>query len=157
VKPCMSEERHVSGGIRTTGAPAYARGPDELARAWAVLRRRCDSVLVQEYIEGVGTGYFAIAEHGRVRAEFAHRRLRDVRPTGSGSALRISVPVDPLIAESSRRLLADLEWHGVAMVEFRERPDGTPVFLEVNGRFWNSLPLAIYAGVNFPGLLAEMA
>ncbi len=43
------------------------------------------------------------------------------------------------------------------MVEFRQRADGTPVFLEVNGRFWNSLPLAIYAGVDFPGLLAEMA
>jgi hypothetical protein len=31
------------------------------------------------------------------------------------------------------------------------------VFLEVNGRFWNSLPLAVYAGVDFPALLAELA
>jgi hypothetical protein len=43
------------------------------------------------------------------------------------------------------------------MVEFRKRTDGTPVFLEVNGRFWNSLPLAVYAGVDFPALLARMA
>ena len=42
------------------------------------------------------------------------------------------------------------------MVEFRVRPDGTPVFLEVNGRFWNSLPLAVYAGADFPALLARM-
>ena len=33
----------------------------------------------------------------------------------------------------------------------------TPVFLEVNGRFWNSLALAIHAGVDFPGLVAELA
>jgi hypothetical protein len=31
------------------------------------------------------------------------------------------------------------------------------VFIEVNGRFWHSLPLACYAGVDFPLLLAEMA
>jgi hypothetical protein len=43
------------------------------------------------------------------------------------------------------------------MVEFRVRADGTPVFLEVNGRFWNSLALAVYAGADFPALLAQMA
>jgi predicted ATP-grasp superfamily ATP-dependent carboligase len=43
------------------------------------------------------------------------------------------------------------------MVEFRVRADGTPVFLEVNGRFWNSLPLAVCAGADFPAMLAEMA
>jgi predicted ATP-grasp superfamily ATP-dependent carboligase len=29
--------------------------------------------------------------------------------------------------------------------------------MEVNGRFWHSLPLACYAGVDFPALLARMA
>lgn len=43
------------------------------------------------------------------------------------------------------------------MVEFRLRADGVPVFLEVNGRFWNSLPLAVYAQADFPALLASMA
>jgi hypothetical protein len=43
------------------------------------------------------------------------------------------------------------------MVEFRQTPDGPPIFMEVNGRFWNSLPLACYAGADFPALLAQMA
>jgi predicted ATP-grasp superfamily ATP-dependent carboligase len=43
------------------------------------------------------------------------------------------------------------------MVEFRQRPDGTLTFLEVNGRFWNSLALAVYAGVDFPALTAALA
>src|SRR5205814_3735443 len=64
---------------------------------------------------------------------------------------------DPLIRQAALSILEKLRWHGVAMVEFRKQADGTPVFLEVNGRFWNSLPLAIYAGVDFPSLLAEMA
>jgi len=83
--------------------------------------------------------------------------LRDVRPTGSGSALRVSAPLDSRVRDAGRAVLQALDWHGVAMVEFRVRRDGTPVFLEVNGRFWNSLPLAIYAGVDFPAMLAEIA
>jgi hypothetical protein len=43
------------------------------------------------------------------------------------------------------------------MVEFRQVAGKAPVFMEVNGRFWNSLPLACYAGMDFPALLARMA
>ena len=43
------------------------------------------------------------------------------------------------------------------MVEFRQTAGAPPVFMEVNGRFWNSLPLACYAGADFPALLAQMA
>ena len=43
------------------------------------------------------------------------------------------------------------------MVEFRIRQDGTPVLLEVNGRFWNSLALAIYAGADFPNWQINLA
>src|SRR5207253_3587624 len=87
----------------------------------------------------------------------AHRRIRDVRPTGSGSAVRESVAPEPGLREAALAILGSLRWRGVAMVEFRVKADGTPVFLEVNGRFWNSLPLAVYAGADFPALLAEMA
>jgi predicted ATP-grasp superfamily ATP-dependent carboligase len=44
------------------------------------------------------------------------------------------------------------------MVEFKlDRRDGIPKLMEINGRFWNSLPLAIAAGVDFPFLLYQMA
>jgi predicted ATP-grasp superfamily ATP-dependent carboligase len=43
------------------------------------------------------------------------------------------------------------------MVEYRKQPGSPAVFMEVNGRFWHSLPLACYAGVDFPALLARMA
>ena len=38
------------------------------------------------------------------------------------------------------------------MVEFRDDGIGEPCLMEVNGRFWNSLQLAIDAGVDFPRL-----
>jgi predicted ATP-grasp superfamily ATP-dependent carboligase len=155
LKPATSFE-HAHGTVSTTGAPVYARNPDELIEAWRDLTRRASSILIQEFVVGRGAGYFALMRHGVPLVEFAHRRIRDVRPTGSGSAVRESVAMDARIRTASRRMLAALQWHGVAMVEYRIRPDGEPVFLEVNGRFWNSLPLAIAAGVDFPRLLVEL-
>ncbi len=157
LKPRSSEEVSVGGRVLSTGAPRYASNAAEFLTAYEEMRLRCSEILVQEFIAGTGAGYFALMHEGDLRAEFAHRRIRDVRPTGSGSAVRESVMPEPKIREASLRILEALKWHGVAMVEFRQRVDGTPVFLEVNGRFWNSLPLAIYAGVDFPGLLAELA
>jgi predicted ATP-grasp superfamily ATP-dependent carboligase len=157
LKPRSSEEVSAAGKVRSTGAPVYARDPQEILAAFAELGERCSSVLVQEYVEGSGAGYFALMNQGELRTEFAHRRIRDVRPTGSGSAVRASVRPDPRVREAALAILRELGWHGVAMVEFRVRPDGTPVFLEVNGRFWNSLPLAVYAKADFPALLAAIA
>ncbi len=155
LKPAMS---HEAGDrtMRSTGAPAYAVDAASFLEAWRLTSSRAHAMLVQEFVAGSGAGYFALVRHGSPIVEFAHRRIRDVRPTGSGSAVRESVALDPVMRDASRRLLAALEWHGVAMVEFRVRPDGTPVFLEVNGRFWNSLPLAIAAGVDFPRYLVEL-
>ncbi len=157
LKPKSSNERSPDGSTRATGRPSYARDAKEAMAAYQQMSSRCTAVLVQEFVEGTGAGYFAVMKHGELRAEFAHRRIRDLHPTGSGSVLRESVPPSPRIREASLAMLRALNWHGVAMIEFRVRPDGVPVFLEVNGRFWHSLPLACYAGANFPALLAHMA
>lgn len=156
LKPRASEEVTTGGNTMATGSPLYARDPQEFLAAYEEMRERASSVLAQEFVEGEGVGYFALMRGGELRAEFAHRRIRDVRPTGSGSSVRESIIPDPKVREAALSILRALGWHGVAMVEFRVRDDGTPVFLEVNGRFWNSLPLAVYAGADFPALLARM-
>jgi predicted ATP-grasp superfamily ATP-dependent carboligase len=156
LKPRSSEEQS-SKGTRTTGRPRYAQRPAEFLAAYGEMSQRCSEIIVQEFIEGGGAGYFALMCHGELRAEFAHRRIRDVHPTGSGSAVRVSVAPDPRIRDAALHILRKLNWHGVAMVEFRQRHNGDPVFLEVNGRFWNSLPLSCYAGADFPAMLAAMA
>lgn len=156
LKPAMSHEPGRQQ-VRSTGAPLYASNASEFIEAWRVLVQRCATMLVQPFIQGVGTGYFALVRNGEVLADFAHRRIRDVRPTGSGSAVRESIAMTDRLRQPSQQLLRALAWHGVAMIEYRERPDGELVFLEVNGRFWNSLPLAVAAGVDFPRLLVELA
>lgn len=42
------------------------------------------------------------------------------------------------------------------MIEYKtDEASGTPYLMEVNGRFWGSLQLAVDAGVDFPRLLVE--
>ena len=156
LKPRASEELSTDGKVRTAGRPRYARNAAEFTAAYSDIASRSPAVLAQEFIEGEGTGYFALLHHGELRAEFAHKRIRDVHPTGSGSAVRISVEPDAEIRRWSLAILKTLRWHGVAMVEYRQSKNAPAVFMEVNGRFWHSLPLACYAGVDFPALLARM-
>jgi predicted ATP-grasp superfamily ATP-dependent carboligase len=71
---------------------------------------------------------------------------------------RESIPLPPDALRHAEALLEELDWNGVAMVEFKvDRSSGVPYLMEMNGRFWGSLQLAIDAGVDFPKLLAEAA
>ena len=113
--------------------------------------------MIQERIDGHGAGVFAIYDHGKPLALFAHRRLREKPPSGGVSVLSESMAVDQTIAAPAQKLLDDASWHGVAMVEFKVAADGTPYLMEINTRFWGSLQLAVDAGVDFPWLLYQLA
>lgn len=113
--------------------------------------------LLQRRIEGEGQGVFALCDRGTPLALFAHRRLREKPPSGGVSVLRESIELPKTMADYAVRILQNVGWHGVAMVEFKvESGTGIPRLMEINGRFWGSLQLAIDAGVNFPHLLYQM-
>lgn len=111
------------------------------------------SVIAQELVQGHGAGMFAAYDNGASVAFFAHRRLREKPPWGGVSVLSESAPLDPDMQAMAKRLLDALEWHGVAMVEFKIGLDGRAKLMEINGRLWGSLQLAIDAGLDFPWLL----
>ena len=114
--------------------------------------------LVQEYIPGEGRGVFLLMNQGRVRAAFADRRVHEKPPSGGVSVVSESMALDPRLLAYAQQLLAALKWHGVVMVEFKhDRRDGRAKLLEINGRFWGSLQLAVDAGIDFPYLLYRMA
>lgn len=115
-------------------------------------------LLVQQRIVGPGTGVFLLVWDGVVRAVFAHRRLREKPPSGGVSVYSESIAADPALVERSRQLLERMKWNGVAMIEYKlDASTGVPYLMEVNGRFWGSLQLAIDAGVDFPALLVAAA
>lgn len=111
-------------------------------------------VMVQRRVHGVGEGVFLARWGGRTVARFAHRRLREKPPAGGVSVYRESIAMDPTVLEGCERLLDALDWQGVAMIEGkRDLETGAWRVMEINGRFWGSLQLAIDAGVDFPALL----
>lgn len=118
---------------------------------------RAHPFLLQEFIPGKGAGIFALYNKGKAMAFFAHRRLREKPPQGGVSVLSESTSVDPVLESYARKLLDHVNWHGVAMIEFRVTPEGEPYLMEINTRFWGSLQLAIDAGIDFPWLLYQIS
>jgi predicted ATP-grasp superfamily ATP-dependent carboligase len=118
---------------------------------------RAHPFMLQECVPGKGEGVFALYDHGKAMAFFAHKRLREKPPQGGVSVLSESAEVDPKLLTYTKALLDHVGWHGIAMVEFRVEKNGTPYLMEINTRFWGSLQLSIDAGVDFPWLLYQVA
>jgi len=107
--------------------------------------------LVQEYCEGRGVGVEALIHDGEPVLLFQHERVREYPITGGVSTCCKSTRLDPQLRDWSVSLLRAMQWEGVAMVEFRKDDEkGQVVLMEVNGRFWGSIPLAVHAGCDFP-------
>ena len=108
--------------------------------------------LVQSYCPGHGLGQMLHMHGGKATLKFQHQRLREWPPTGGVSTLCKSVPLDQHAEQMalSEKLLAAMGWNGPAMVEYRYDPaTGTYWLMEINGRFWGSIPLAYHAGAHF--------
>lgn len=156
VKPACSRVLTQTGWI--SNSVSYATNTAELAALLNGLPPESYPVLLQERIQGPGVGIFLLFDKGRPVARFSHCRVREKPPSGGVSVLCESVLPDRIAAGQAEALLERLEWHGPAMVEFkRDARDGMLRLMEINGRFWGSLQLAIDAGVDFPALLLDVA
>jgi protein-tyrosine-phosphatase/predicted ATP-grasp superfamily ATP-dependent carboligase len=114
-------------------------------------------VQLQQWVPGRGLGIEVLANHGEIVLTFAHQRINEVPLTGGASSYRKSVVPPAKLVEDSAKLMRALDWHGVAMVEFRyDAESGKHWLMEINGRFWGSLPLCTFAGADFPAALVDM-
>jgi predicted ATP-grasp superfamily ATP-dependent carboligase len=157
VKPRQTNYLAADGSLAKTGyilVPSATR----LLAAWRSVDRAVPRPVIQRLVRGRGVGMNTLWDRGRPLVWFCHRRLRELDLRGGRSTAATSAPCDPRLVESARRMLAALRWHGVAMAEFKwdERTDRFWL-LEINGRFWGSLPLALAAGVEFPYYLYQLA
>lgn len=152
--------RSVAGAAtaREKFGVTHVASPDALRSYLARVDSRAFPVLLQQRVLGPGVGVFLLLWGGACVAQFSHRRIREKPPSGGVSVYRESITLDPSLAERSRALLDQFDWEGVAMIEYKvDSATGTPYLMEINGRFWGSLQLAVDAGVDFPRLLIEAA
>jgi protein-tyrosine-phosphatase/predicted ATP-grasp superfamily ATP-dependent carboligase len=111
----------------------------------------------QAWVPGRGVGVEVLYENGRMAWHFVHERLHEWPLTGGASTLRRAAGPEPELVEMTRKLLDHLEWHGVAMVEWRRDERGAVHLMEINPRLWGSLPLTLAAGVPIPRGLLSLA
>lgn len=151
LKPLHSRSLHALDAKRLVRT---IERPDELAQGLAMFADQPE-VLVQRHFSGMGTGIEVLAADGEVLVAFQHLRLH-TRPGGACS-YRESSPLEPAMLDAVRRMVRAVGYTGVAMFEFAwNRATGEWVFLEINARFWGSLPLCLHAGVDFPSHLYDL-
>jgi predicted ATP-grasp superfamily ATP-dependent carboligase len=142
-----------SSGMNKSHVVVCASTSDELT---AILARApyASGCIVQEYFSGTGMGVEILADQGTVLTSFQHERLHETM--AYGSSYRKSVALHPELHAAACSLMQALGYTGVGMVEFlMNKETGQWILVEINGRFWGSLPLAIHAGADFPYFLYQ--
>ena len=125
--------------------------PGETPDLDAIRERMGHEPIVQEFVPKAGEYMFAaIYDRGEPLATFQHRQIRGNSYRGGGGVYRKSI-YDPELEEVARALLAELEWHGLACIEYMQDAEtGEYKLAEINPRMWQSLPATVRAGADFP-------
>lgn len=104
--------------------------------------------LAEAYFDGFGLGVSVLSDRGQVIQAFEHHRVNELE---GSSYYRVSRPVHPERLAAVARMVAAVDYTGLAMFEFKHQPaSGQWALLEVNARPWGSMPLPLALGVDFP-------
>jgi hypothetical protein len=85
-------------------------------------------------------------------AAFQHKRIRDA-PVNGAQRIPRGVPLDRKCTTTGAAAGVELDRSGDG--QYKVGAAG-PKLMEINGRVWGSLPLAVRSGVDFPRGLAEL-
>jgi predicted ATP-grasp superfamily ATP-dependent carboligase len=120
------------------------RSERELREAQEFISANADNLILQEYVDGASVGVSMLLDEQSNLVDFiVHERLLEYPVSGGPSAACRSV-VNAELAHAAYRLLRALNWKGIAMVEFKGG-----AFIEINPRFWGSMPLLFIAKSDF--------
>jgi glutathione synthase/RimK-type ligase-like ATP-grasp enzyme len=118
---------------------------------FSTIKYSINDLIFQEFIEGVGIGYFAICEKGLPLVEYAHERIREW-PSKGGYSTACKIHEDSELFFMSRKIIKSLNWRGPIMIEYRKSSaNGKYYFIELNPKFWGSLELGLENGVDIIG------
>jgi len=128
----------------------YAHNYNELKQIYKENYSEENQLYIQEYVDGEGYGASFLYDQGKVITGFVHKRLIEKTYTGGVSVKRISVK-NMMLYDYGKQILDSLNWNGPAMIEFKYNEElNRAWFIEINARYWGSLPLPIAAGLDIP-------
>jgi predicted ATP-grasp superfamily ATP-dependent carboligase len=122
------------------------------------LRAKGGEPLLQEVVYGRLMALTVLRAPNGELVAVVQQRAGTIWPPQAGISARArTVAVDPGLERQAAELLALLGWVGVAQLQLLETPDEPPALIDLNGRFYGSLALAVAAGVNLPDLWTRLA
>ncbi|GGN88308.1 MULTISPECIES: ATP-grasp domain-containing protein [Haloarcula] len=106
--------------------------------------------IVQEFVPGTEYTVRALYDEGDCVLTTQKALRRGYKYPRGPSIYHEAVDI-PDLREAALALLDELEWHGPASVGFiRHEETGAFKMLEINPRFWSSMPCDHHAGVDYP-------
>ncbi len=146
--PCVVKPARGGGPLPTTRP---IRTDDELRTVLEALPPD-EPLLVQERVRGRLSALGVVVDRdGGLRARFQQAALRTWPQDAGNSSLAISVQPDEVLAERAADMLRNAGYAGMAQLQFVGHP-GELALIDVNPRFYGSLPLALACGVNLPAI-----
>lgn len=144
--PCLVKS---SGSKGTLDPPRRLQQVEEVRALLAELPPE-EELLLQEVANGPLTAIAVVVDRdGRVVARHQQTAERLWPPDAGGSSVSVSVAPDEPLTAAIARLLAGVGFWGLAHVQFIESSRG-PLLIDINPRFYGSLPLALSCGANLP-------
>jgi len=113
--------------------------------------------LIEPHPRGRTLAYGSLWHQGEPVAEVFQEHFREKDAHSGVSTSAETLQPDGELRRAGRRLLEALQWNGPAFVEFLRTDSGELKLKLIVGRLWNSVHLAINAGVDIPLMLYRLA
>ena len=142
--------------VESTGGEGIRRvgHPDDLS---AALCHFDSPPIIQEVVPGDDLELTLLCLHGTPLAGSTYLSLRNA-PLPFGPPVACRTIRDDQLMNAGIRLLRELDYHGVAHLDFRrDRRDGEPKLLDFNARLAGTDEIFSMSGVNFSHLLYRIA
>lgn len=144
--PCVIKQVDPGGAVTST---SMIESEAEFRAFLAPLPAE-QRLLVQERVSGPLIALaLVLSRDGRVAARFQQRTVRTWPARAGGSSLAVGVAPDERLVEQAAALLSRAGYWGIAQLQFMVADEG-PALIDINPRFYGTLPLASASGVNLP-------
>jgi len=131
---------------------------DDAMRLAQTMRSVGAEPLIQEMISGHIHTFVAITDKtGKILSKHMQRTTHEFNSASGISARAVSVPTRDDFTLKVQRLLSNINWFGIASIQFIQPAIGEPALIDFNGRIYGSLVFANACGMRAMDNWARMA
>lgn len=172
VEASEQELARVSGPVIVKARLHWTPGAPSDAHRHLLVRLCPDSASARQRVGELGAGHghavlqepvhgeqialsLVLAHGGTVHAVSQQRTV--LSSLARTSVRAETTPLEQPLLDGAVRVLRELGWSGLANLQYLRPPGGDAHLIDLNGRFYGSLALAIRAGADLPAVWASLA